>query len=712
MLNRLIEYADAHGIRGEQGFSTKRIRWLIQFNPAGKFIGVYDYGKSGKEFSNVPHLQFEGDKPMRQFLVEQLEFLVLYKSSEQEDKYQIIISQFGNHLESMFEKLCDAGECDEIKGNLKLIRNALMQNECLKLREEGLLKSCSTLIKKQKGKHPFLGEIQKDLNEIAKNETFKRIGKHQFCLRLLENASVVDGVFRKIANSLKDDIVRQEIINELDLTKYKAKPENNATVTVIDGDSTRILVNDSIWHEWWKEKSKHLTGGRAVNPMRCFLSGEFRPPRLKHTKIKGLGQVGGTGEVTLIAYDKDSFSSYGFSQSQNAAICSEKVEQYSAALNRLLSHQHHQLAGSEIVYWYTKDIPSKDDVLKGILDGIGGFVEDENDQKVHHVQKESSANIKARKFLKSIAEGTRPQFQGVEYCAMSLVGNQGRAVVQNWMEGSFTELAQHVEEWFSDLEIVRVSGKGPANFPRMEMIITCLLKEKKPKTKYIDWVKPVSGFREAVWNAAVRGKSYSFPASIVKQILLRFRESVLNGEFSEALAEDGQKRDMRRARLYARMGLLKSFLIRNHDKNEREVTMGLNPESKNSVYQFGRLFAVLADLQRRSQENEVKSTIVDRFYSTASTSPKLVHGRLISLSNYHLRKLERSKPGTAWAIRNEIASIHDEVNLDEVDDLLNMNEQSYFALGYYQQIAEMNRRISEWIANRKDKTKKEEVTSV
>ena len=139
--------------------------------------------------------------------------------------------------------------------------------------------------------------------------------------------------------------------------------------------------------------------------------------------------------------------------------------------------------------------------------------------------------------------------------------------------------------------------------------------------------------------------------------------------------------------------------------------MGLNPESKNSVYQFGRLFAVLADLQRRSQENEVKSTIVDRFYSTASTSPKLVHGRLISLSNYHLRKLERSKPGTAWAIRNEIAAIHDKVNLDEVDDLLNMNEQSYFALGYYQQIAEMNRRISEWIANKKDETKKEEVTT-
>jgi len=633
MLNRLIEYADAHEIKGEQGFSTKRIRWLIQFDPTGEFIGVYDYGKSGKEFSYVPHLQFSGDSPMRQFLVDTLQYLLLYEVSDTDEKYEKIVS------------------------------------------------------------------------------------KHKYCLSKLKEAAVVDQIFGSIATSIEDKEVLSAVHSEISQQKPKALQNNNATFAVKDGNNVRILVEDLCWHNWWRETFPSLLKkGKAKEvellPGRCFLSGALDFPVLTHPKIKGLAGVGGNAETSLISFDKgsDAFQSYGFIQSQNATVSSAMAAQYSAALNRLLSHQHHQLAGSEIVYWYTEDIPPKDDVLKGILDGIGGFVEDENEQLANHEQKEASANIVAKKFLKSIADGVRPEFLGVEYCAMSLVGNQGRAVVQNWMEGSFTELAQHVEEWFSDLEIVRVSGKGPANFPRIETLITCLLKERKKDTKYIVWVKPASGFREAVWNASVRGREFSFSESLVKQILLRFRESVLNGEFAEALAEDGQKRDMRRARLYARMGLLKSFLIRNHDKNEREVTMGLNPESKNSIYQFGRLFAVLADLQRRSQDNEVKSTIVDRFYPTATTSPKLVHGRLISLSNYHLRKLERSKPGTAWAIRNEIASIHDKINLDEVDDLLNMNEQSYFALGYYQQIAEMNRRISEWIANRKDKTKKEEVT--
>lgn len=631
MLNRLIEYANAHGIEGKLGFSTKRIRWLIQFNPAGEFIGVYDYGKSGKEFPNVPHLQFSGDSPMRQFLVDTLQYFFLYDVSEKDEKYQKIVD------------------------------------------------------------------------------------KHKYCLGLLKKASVIDQVFGSIAKSIENKRILSAIHSELSQQKPKASQSNNATLAVHDGNNVRILVKDLAWHKWWTETFPLLLkkgGSKKVKLLhsRCFLSGTLEAPVLTHPKIKGLSRVGGNAETSLISFDKgsDAFQSYGFIQSQNAAVSSAMAAQYSTALNWLLSHQHHQLAGAEIVYWYTKDIPPNDDLLKGILEGIGGFLEDENDQLKNHEQKEAIANIKAKKFLKSIADGERREFRGVEYCAMSLVGNQGRAVVQNWMEGSFTELAQHVEEWFSDLEIVRVSGKGPANFPRIETLITCLLKERKKDTKYIVWVKPVSGFREAIWNASVRGRKFTFSESLVKQTLLRFRESVLNGEFAEALAEDGQKRDMRRARLYARMGLLKSFLIRNHDKNEREVTMGLNPDSKNSVYQFGRLFAVLADSQRRAQENEVKSTIVDRFYSTASTSPKLVHGRLISLSNYHLRKLERSKPGTAAAIRNEMATIHEKINLDDVDDLLNMSEQSYFALGYYQQIAEMNRRVSEWIERGKKKKEKEE----
>ena len=122
-------------------------------------------------------------------------------------------------------------------------------------------------------------------------------------------------------------------------------------------------------------------------------------------------------------------------------------------------------------------------------------------------------------------------------------------------------------------------------------------------------------------------------------------------------------------------------------------------KNKNSVYWLGCLFAVLADLQRSAHQSEggenVKATIIDRFYTTASTCPKLVYGRLIAQSQHHLQKLANKKKNAANAINREIATINERIDFDQVPDMLPLPEQSWFALGYYQQIAEMNRRKSE-----------------
>ena len=128
-------------------------------------------------------------------------------------------------------------------------------------------------------------------------------------------------------------------------------------------------------------------------------------------------------------------------------------------------------------------------------------------------------------------------------------------------------------------------------------------------------------------------------------------------------------------------------------------------KNRNSVYWLGALFAELANLQREAHRTEgkdnVSSTIVDRFYTTASTCPKLVHGRLIAQSQHHLRKLENKNSNAAHAINKKIAEINDEINFGEVPDLLPLPEQSWFALGYYQQIAKNNREKAEAIANKK-----------
>ena len=140
--------------------------------------------------------------------------------------------------------------------------------------------------------------------------------------------------------------------------------------------------------------------------------------------------------------------------------------------------------------------------------------------------------------------------------------------------------------------------------------------------------------------------------------------------------------------------------------------MGDRKEIKNSVYWLGDLFAVLADLQRSAHQSgggtNVQSTIVDRFYTTASTCPKLVYGRLLAQSQHHLRKLENKNKKAAEAINREIATISQRIDFDEVPDMLPLPEQSWFALGYYQQIAEMNRRKAVAAANKRVNSKKGE----
>lgn len=709
MLHRLIEYADAHGISGQEGFSSKRIRFLFQFSSKGEFLSIHDYGRPGEEFSNVPHLQFEGDVPKRQFLVDTINFLALYPS-QVENTLANAIAELKKECMRLLDLLGQESDFNEIQAQSGQVISLLADEKYLELRERDLKKEWAKLLKKKgRGETPYIKEFLRKkgvLDAVFSNEEFKRIGKYQFCLRLLEEASEVEPLLGVIATAMDDPVVLEKIHAELKSKTPAPQGMNNATFAVLDGEKLRVFVKEASWHEWWASKHTELTDSLGKEQVRCFLSGEETKPMLTHPKVKGLGGVGGNAETSLVSFDKGSsaFQSYGFSQGENAAVSVESAVKYTSAINYLLSHQHHRLAGTEIVYWYTKDVSGKEDIIQAAFDGWGSF-EDDDDTEENPAQQEAASHIDAKKFLQSIAKGERNDLRDVEYCALTLQGNQGRAVAQNWMEGRFVDLAVNIEQWFSNLEITRLSGISSAKPPKMETLITCLLKEKKPKQNYADWVKPVAAYRDAIWRAAVGGQSVPFPENTVRLVLQRIRESMLTDEWGNTIESDGEQVGMRRARLYARIGLIKAFLIRNHNQ---EVDMEDREKNKNSVYWLGCLFAELANLQRAAHQSDggenVKSTIVDRFYTTASTCPKLVHGRLIAQSQHHLRKLENKKPSFARSINAKIAALNKKIDFAEVPDLLPLPEQSWFALGYYQQIAKNNADKAEAIAKKKNKT--------
>ena len=115
------------------------------------------------------------------------------------------------------------------------------------------------------------------------------------------------------------------------------------------------------------------------------------------------------------------------------------------------------------------------------------------------------------------------------------------------------------------------------------------------------------------------------------------------------------------------------------------MSASLNPNHPEPAYHCGRLMAVLARLQYAALE-DVGAGVIQRYYTSASSTPALVFGRLTNMSQHHLSKLD-SKGLANW-FEIKIAEIWGGIK-DNVPKTLTLEQQSLFALGYYHQMADM-----------------------
>ena len=107
--------------------------------------------------------------------------------------------------------------------------------------------------------------------------------------------------------------------------------------------------------------------------------------------------------------------------------------------------------------------------------------------------------------------------------------------------------------------------------------------------------------------------------------------------------------------------------------------MSLNTGLKDPGYLLGRLFAVIEKVQEEANPG-LNATIKDRYFSSASATPRAIFPQLIRLSQYHFAKLDSGRKTNMEKLVQEI--------VDDVDTFpahLDMEEQGMFVLGYYQQ---------------------------
>ncbi|MDR0930857.1 MAG: type I-C CRISPR-associated protein Cas8c/Csd1 [Clostridiales bacterium] len=392
----------------------------------------------------------------------------------------------------------------------------------------------------------------------------------------------------------------------------------------------------------WNEYSKENT--REAGNELCAITGERGSIIKLHNKIELSGVT--MGKQPLISMNaQKSFRSYGADVGDAPAQIGEVAAfKYASALNNLLKDEkHHKFWGNNdtLVYWADNDGEHEAEIFKYSLDSSL-----------------APPNIKSE--LDTIAEhfakGKLPNLQGCDwdrtFYMACLSPNAARISLRFFYQSTFGNIEKSILEHYKRLEIYSSRDEKFSMLPPW-----IIVNETKPEGKNATVMPFLSS---QLMKSIVTDTPY--PLTLYNLILLRiFAGKPINRTKS---------------------AIIKAILIKNF--NEREVTtMSLNKESTNQAYVLGRLFAVMEKMQKDAAQaksgTKLNSTIRDKFFSSACSSPASVFPTLLGLSVHHITPKNYSQQ--LEILKSKIINLLN----DEFPKTLALKEQGEFILGYYHQ---------------------------
>lgn len=403
------------------------------------------------------------------------------------------------------------------------------------------------------------------------------------------------------------------------------------TELVAENEDLKKLVTDSI-----KEDEENVS--KEV----CLITGENTLIAKLHTAT---AIPGGKSGAKLVGFQKKSgYDSYYKEQGMNAPVSLEAEDAYTTALNTLLgkdSQNKMRLNDMTILFWAEKD----NDMEHYFNAFFISPPKDDPDKNIREI----------RSFMESIYTGKLNLDGSTRFYILGLAPNAARISIRFWKVGKVSDLAGNIVTHFNDLMIIRNKNDEREFFSLFNLLTQVAAQFK------MDNLPP--NLVSSVMVSIINGTPY--PSTLQQQCICRIR----------AEQEVG----------YIRAAILKAYINRktrfNKNINEKEITMALDIENKNQGYLCGRLFAILEKIQEDAQPG-INTTIKDRFYGAASSTPVAVFSRLLNMSNHHLEKLNSGKKIYYEKI---IQGIMAGISSDGLPTNLSLDDQSRFAIGYYHQ---------------------------
>ena len=206
--------------------------------------------------------------------------------------------------------------------------------------------------------------------------------------------------------------------------------------------------------------------------------------------------------------------------------------------------------------------------------------------------------------------------------------------------------------------------------------------------------KELSGLTPAVLNAILNNAQ--FPDAVVHRALAYLRSQMFESEDEEQTRKTPDS--------WACQWLKAWLCRREREKHQEEVlSVEYNERHPEPAYHCGALVAVYGAIQHYAMP-DVNASLIDRYYASASQTPALVLGQLSRMSNYHIGKLE--------GLRMYFSNLRDQVACaigGTIPAVLLPEQQAYFALGYYQMCAKLEKeRLARKAAAEEKKTAEKE----
>lgn len=368
----------------------------------------------------------------------------------------------------------------------------------------------------------------------------------------------------------------------------------------------------------------------------CLVSGRRGPISRLHLPISGICSQ----PAPLSSINDDAYCSYGQTQGYNFPVSPLADFQSSKALDYLLrkgSPNKIFWSGSSttLVFWADKATAGSEDIF--------GFIRNDDTRNAADVVKSLYSSVHNGVYV-------NPD-QYVQVYMLGLQPNAKRIAVKFWHTGTVGDISVSLVRWLDDICLQADSDERSPLNAILRSIVNPNIKNDSARYEAL---------YENTLHAILQGTP--LPAQLISNALLRVR------------AEQGNVTPHRAA-------VIKAYLTRRYRlAGKEELTMSLNLQETRPGYLLGRLMAVFEKLQKDVSPG-LNTTVRDRYFASASVSPKTVFTTLIRLHVYHLQKLD--SPGRAVFYSDLIGEIMDKVS--EIPSHMDLENQGLFCLGYYQQ---------------------------